>query len=62
MWLARDEDGSLYMYENKPVKHAVEWRGSCLTDMPQGMFPEVKWEDPEPTKVEIIIEKGDENQ
>lgn len=55
-WVARDKGGCLWIYfDNKPRKYEEDgiWRvsdgnsfaiGSCL-------FPEVKWEDPEPREI-----------
>lgn len=61
MWVARDKGGSLYAYDSKPIKEESEWVKAsddkeyyCIDE---SLFPEVKWEDPEPTEVEIIIKK-----
>lgn len=60
MWLARDKDGVLAMYELKPFKNKLteQWilggRWSLLRD---NWFPEVKWSDEEPTKVKLVIDK-----
>lgn len=58
MWMARDEDGKLYLYETKPRKYEEKkvWQsGNCLTDLPGDMFPEIKWTDAEP--VEVVIKR-----
>ena len=60
MWLARDEDGELSMYENKPFKdkRAKQWAlGGDWVFLPENWFPEVKWSDKEPTKVKLVIDK-----
>lgn len=70
MWVARDETGVLVLYKIKPVKIKCEvkfgggWYNSCTTDASARMvigdyetFPEVKWEDEEPTEVELVIKK-----
>ena len=60
MWLARDEDGELSMYENRPFKdkRAKQWAlGGDWVFLPENWFPEVKWSDDEPTKVKLVIEK-----
>lgn len=64
MWLARDEDNSLYLYiRNKPSKGFSEWSlkiGARIYDvvnLNDSLFPEVKWSDDEPTKVKLVIEK-----
>ena len=55
MWIARDSDGILGFYHNKPVKGINEWtpmfedEGYVATD--SNIFPEVKWSDPEPREL-----------
>ena len=60
-WVARDKDGILCFYEQKPIKGEDIWiyidgglstvgRDSFLFE-----FPQVKWEDEEPTEVELTI-------
>lgn len=63
-WVARDEDGSLTLFygSDKPSKKNNDdyWSavfGNTLEYLPQEMFPDIKWEDAEPTKVEIIIKR-----
>lgn len=63
-WVARDEDGSLTLFygSDKPSKKDNDdyWSavfGNTLEYLPQEMFPDIKWEDAEPTKVEIIIKR-----
>ena len=62
MWLARDEDGSLYFHGiSKPKKDTGE--GMWISDnynpylINTGSSPEVKWSDNEPTKVKLEIVK-----
>ena len=60
MWLARDKNGTLYLFTQKPSKMNDRWAGILGTrrgDLPCTMFPEVKWSDEEPTKVKLVIEK-----
>ena len=60
MWLARDKDGELVIYENKPFKDECADIWTCAGQyvyLPDNWFPEVKWEDKEPTKVKFIINK-----
>ena len=60
MWLARDKNGTLYLFTQKPSKMNDRWAGILGTrrgDLPRTMFPEVKWSDEEPTKVKLVIEK-----
>lgn len=56
-WLARDENGSLYGYRNKPRKHISSWSiGTVCVDTNTWFvgnnpnnYPQVKWSDEEPT-------------
>lgn len=58
-WLARDKNGRLYLfYFEKPTKGETIWHtdGYCeklITDI----FPQVKWEDEEPTELTIKIKE-----
>lgn len=63
-WVARDKDNTLTIfYEcNKPSKEDGDdyWCvafGNTLEYLNQNMFPDVTWDDPEPTRVEIIIKR-----
>lgn len=55
MWVARDKNGRLFMYKNKPSKDDEQWCSSVYDLFPidDTLFPEIKWEDPEPTEVQI---------
>lgn len=59
MWIARDKDGSLWIYNEKPKKCDVGWLDEKLTysSISSELFPDIKWEDDEPTEVEIVIDK-----
>lgn len=64
MWIARDRDGSLFSYENKPWRQEVDkmWLDSsiymdykypstgCLELLDNESYPQLKWED-EPIEV-----------
>lgn len=63
-WVARDEDNTLTLFygSDKPYKADGDdyWSvtfGNTLDYLNQNMFPDVKWEDPEPTRVELIIKR-----
>lgn len=63
MWVSRDKDGILAMYEKEPFKDKraeqwtpAGWLGWCEF-LPKNWFPEVKWSDEKPTKVKFVIEK-----
>jgi len=58
-WLARDINGDLYGYRNKPNKGSVSWcigqvyveQTNCyLVSTDPNHYPQVKWEDEEPSK------------
>ena len=60
MWLARDKNGELIMYEREPLKDklAERWTlGGWFRFLPENWFPGVLWSDEEPTKVKLVIEK-----
>lgn len=60
MYIARDKDGDLLLFTERPVKaddgefwqptkHCFDW-----IRLDPSLFPEVKWEDEEPTEVELV--------
>jgi len=51
---ARDRDGKLFLYGGKPIRYGNKWVSGELF-LPIDWFPQVKWEDDEPTPVEITI-------
>ena len=58
LWAARDMDGKLFLYRDKPIKDKFVWYspGFSLV-LASASFPEIKWSDDEPTRVKITIEK-----
>lgn len=61
-WLARDKDGMLYLYKDKPLRGSEQWHENPvsitgLIELRRELFPEVQWSDDDPTKVKITIEK-----
>ena len=61
-WAARDEDGGLYLYRDKPKKGDKQWHPNSLTCtglayLSDERFPEIQWSDEEPTKVKLVIDK-----
>ena len=61
-WAARDKDGELYLYKDKPLRGSEQWHENPvsitgLIELRKESFPEVKWSDDEPTRVKITIEK-----
>lgn len=62
-YIARDSDGHLYRYTNRPVKDDRQWivnpNAKTLTvysRINKTWFPNVKWENKKPTKVIVTIE------
>ena len=57
-WVARDKDGKLYLYRDRPIKDKFVWYspGFSLV-LASASFPEIKGSDDEPTKVSITIKK-----
>ena len=61
-WVARDEDGTLFLYKDKPLRGSEQWHENPvlitgLIELRRELFPEIQWSDEEPTKVKITIEK-----
>lgn len=60
MWVARNKDGWLVLFESKPVRGEGFWYTNSRDDdsMPinSSLFPDLKWED-EPIEVEIKIKE-----
>ena len=58
MWVARDEDGTLWLYEKKPHKAGLIWRCDNYYDghmsFDDARFNHVKWGDDKPTEVTLI--------
>lgn len=59
-WAARDENGMLCLYIEKPRKWDNQWHSdyaSSIGILDFECFPEVQWSDVEPTKVKLVINK-----
>lgn len=62
MFLARDKDGILNAYKNKPRKLSIDWVSDCVSwyrvfeAKGENIFDCVKWEDEEP--LDIVKELG----
>lgn len=63
-FIARDSAGDLYLYTQKPpMKGAEIWVSTSKIEyntyntfkIDNALFPEVKWEDKEPTEINIEI-------
>jgi len=60
-WVARDEDGRLCMYGDKPFRDIFYGNKTWfverdLWELPKELFPEITWES-EPVEVELLIRK-----
>ena len=57
-WIARDKNGCLYIYENKPEKRISIWGASGLAMRPfDHLFQFIQWEDDEPYSIEELLEE-----
>ena len=56
-WVARDENGSLYMYTAKPKKMRDSWYADKVgyVKLDDSLFPEVQWSDEEPKEIRLSI-------
>ena len=56
-WVARDGNGRLFLYKDKPRKGINGWLSTSvhICGMPSDAFPSIKWKDNEPTRVCIRI-------
>ena len=53
-WIARDENGEIYIYTTEPRKLKRQWE-VIDKGFDKNQFQQIKWEDEEPTKVELTI-------
>ena len=58
-WIARDENGFLKIYTQKPIKRKIAWFVNRLDDCDtfagfKYMFQSIRWEDDEPTRISDI--------
>ena len=63
-WVARDEDGSLYMYTAKPKKLSDYWNApeSGCMNLDDSLFPEVQWSNKKPKEIELSIHNKEESK
>ena len=59
-WIARDGDGSLFVYCDKPSKFPYMWNNKRNTDWAflnvfAHLFQSIKWEDEEPYFIEDLL-------
>ena len=55
LWVARDNNGFLFAYEDKPKRcdNQKEWIGRFFSSMKNSYFPNLTWKD-EPIEVELL--------
>ena len=62
-WVARDKDGTLYLYfgKNPPKKEETEnlwdYNDDSFIKIDGSLFPEVQWSDADPKNVKLVIVK-----
>ena len=59
-WVARDEDNSIYAFEDKPTKSVEDWNDVYVTklikEMPfENIFKSIKWKDNEPVYIDAYV-------
>lgn len=59
MWVARDKNGKLWLHlsESEPYRDGDVWliNEGMYHQLDSSVFPNVKWEDEEPTEVELKL-------
>ena len=60
-WIAKDKDGEVCIYINKPKKEDVSWDNFSfykpLDIIKDSLFTEIKWEDEEPIYIDDYVER-----
>ena len=55
-WVARNEDGKLYLHRDRPIKDKFVWYSPGFSlALGRTPFPEVQWSGEEPTRVSITV-------
>ena len=65
-YIARDKDGELLTYKNKPFKMSIEWNGNnSLYELEEirfeGLFSFISWKDEKPYSIENILYRCEVN-
>lgn len=62
-WIARDVDGRLFIYIDKPIKGDTYWGYTYIyaspLDVYSHLFTCIKWEDEEPYLIEDLLKEDD---
>lgn len=61
-WVGRDKDGSLWLFNHKPLNGATTWdryyirEDYTMTEIDPTLFPEVVWDDdnPQPKRLAVV--------
>ena len=60
-WIAKDKDGEVCIYINKPKKEDVSWDNfslyKALNIIKDSLFDEILWEDEEPIYIDDYVER-----
>lgn len=58
MWVARDKNGTLKLFDSMPKRGELcgEWFNAWCFKLNNDLFPDLKWED-EPIEVELKIKQ-----
>ena len=60
-WIAKDENGIVFVYADKPIKKCNKWYSGTCTFY-EMIFPElfqwVKWEDKEPCYIPDLLDEN----
>ena len=62
-WIARDEDGRLFLYKNKPDRETSRWIDDYkmfALNIYNHLLPCVQWEDDEPWKITKLLKRYEE--
>ena len=60
VWVARDRNGSIFAFSERPNKHKVYWAFAPSMQLDKSIFPSVQWEDDEPTEAYITLAEPQE--
>ena len=55
VWVARDRNGSIFAFSERPNKHKVYWAFAPSMQLDKSIFPSVQWEDDKPTEAYITL-------
>lgn len=57
-WVARDGDGRLYLYEDRPLRYdgKSEWVGETIMELDSGSFPDLTWLS-DPMECEMTVKR-----